>query len=167
MIKTALVTWGGGSSFTGEAGSGHRVAMDNEEGGTAVRPSELPLVGLGGCTAMDVVDILRKKRQDVATYEVSVEAQQRESHPKVFTEIVVEHRVSGNPLDPAAVARAIELSATRYCSVTAVIATGVARITHRYVVRNIDGEHRGEVVITGPDGANVSNVGGSPVRPGT
>jgi len=80
---------------------------------------------------------------------------------------VVEHRVSGNPLDPAAVARAIELSATRYCSVTAVIATGVARITHRYVVRNIDGEHRGEVVITGPDGANVSNVGGSPVRPGT
>ena len=160
MIKTALVTWGGGSSFTGEAGSGHRVAMDNEEGGTAVRPSELPLVGLGGCTAMDVADILRKKRQDVATYEVFVEAQQRESHPKVFTDIVVEHRVSGNPLDPAAVARAIELSATRYCSVTAMIATGVARIAHRYVVRNINGEYRAEVVVTGPDGANVSNVGG-------
>jgi putative redox protein len=167
MIKSALITWSSGSRFSGETGSGHRVTMDSEEGGSAPRPSELPLVGLGGCTAMDVVDILRKKRQDVATYEVLVEAQQRETHPKIFTTILVEHRLSGNPLEPAAVARAIELSATKYCTVTALLATGVARIEHRYIVRNMTGEHRGEVVVTGPDGLNVSNVGRPTEAPAT
>jgi len=158
MMKSALIRWSGASRFTAETGSGHRVDLDSEEGGSAVRPSELPLVGLGGCTAMDVADILRKKRQDVATYEVSVVGEQRDAHPKAYTAIVVEHRVSGNPLDPAAVARAIELSATKYCSVTAMLATGIARIEHRYVVRNLDGEHRGEVMVTGPGGVNVASL---------
>jgi putative redox protein len=165
MIKTALIRWNGASRFTGETSSGYQIAMDSDRGGTAARPTELPLVGLGGCTGMDVVDILRKKRQEVETYEVLVEAQQREEHPKIFTTVVVEHRLAGNGLDPAAVARAIELSATKYCTVSAIMAAGLARIEHRYVVRNLYGEHRGQVVVTGPGGANISNV--QPVSRGT
>jgi putative redox protein len=160
MRKTAFARWMGDLRFSGLTGSGHEIEMDSEEGDAGARPSELPLLGLAGCTAMDVVEILRKKRQVVTGYAVAVDAHQRESHPKVFTDIVVEHRLEGASLDPAAVHRAIELSATRYCTVTGVMATGVARIAHRYFVKDGTGEHRGEVVVTGPHGLNVANLDG-------
>jgi putative redox protein len=158
MRKTALARWDGDLRFVGLTGSGHEITMDAEEGDAGARPSELPLVGLAGCTAIDVVEILRKKRQVVTRYVVAVDADQREAHPKVFGDIVVEHRLEGESLDLTAVHRAIELSATRYCTVTAVIATGVARIIHRYFVKDDAGEHRGEVIVTGPGGANVANL---------
>ena len=157
MTKHATVRWDAGMHLVAEAGSGDRLEMDDEAGGHGFRPSELLMVSLGGCTAMDVVSILRKKQQAVTSYEIDVTGEQRTSHPKAYTDVVVEHRLEGDPLDPAAVARAIELSATKYCTVTAVMATGIARIVHRYVVRNGDGEHRAEVVVTGPHGANVSS----------
>jgi len=156
--KTALVRWDGEMHLLAEAGSGCRLEMDDGGGRPGFSPSELLVVGLAGCTALDVVSILAKKRQKVATYEVAVVGERREAHPKVFTDMTVEHRVDGDPLDPEAVRRAIELSATKYCTVTAALATGVARIAHRYVVRNAEGEHRGEVVVTGPRGANVTGL---------
>ncbi len=158
MTKHATVRWDSGMHLLAESGSGDRLEMDDETGGHGFRPSELLMVSLGGCTAMDVVSILRKKQQAVTSYEIDVTGEQRASHPKAYTDVVVEHRLEGDPLDPAAVARAIELSATKYCTVTAVMATGVARIVHRYVVRNGDGEHRAEVVVTGPHGVNVSSL---------
>ena len=158
MTKHALVRWDGGMHLVGEASTGDRLEMDDEAGGHGFRPSELVMVSLGGCTAMDVVSILNKKQQKITSYEVDVTGEQRPSHPRAYTDVVVEHRVDGDPLDPEAVRRAIELSATKYCTVTAVMATGIARIVHRYVVRNASGEYRAEVIVTGPGSINVAGL---------
>ena len=117
----AKVTFCGGMRFVGQADSGHAVVMDTTvaSGGldSAVRPSELLLIGLAGCTGMDVISILRKKRQPVSGLEVVVHAELAPDHPKRFTTMKVEYRVSGAGVDPAAVRRAIELSESTYCSV--------------------------------------------------
>ncbi len=94
-------------------------------------PMEMLLVGLAGCTGMDVLSILRKKRQDVTGYEVHVQGIRADNHPKVFVEINVEHLVTGHNIQPAAVARAIELSETRYCGASAMLGK-VARIKNTY-----------------------------------
>jgi putative redox protein len=126
--------------------------MDNADGDRGPRPGELLIVAQAGCTAMDVVSILRKKRQAFSRYEVRVTGQQRhDPQPHVFESIRIVHLVYGQ-VDVEAVRRAIELSATKYCTVTANLASGVAEIHHAYVVRDATGEeHYGEVVVTGPD----------------
>jgi putative redox protein len=144
----------GGTRFVATTGSGHDVAMDNAEGNTAPRPTEVLLAAIAGCTAMDVVDILRKKRQAVTGYSVEVSGNQRETPPNVFLEITVLHTVEGD-VETEAVRRAIELSATKYCTVSAQLAFGVARISHRYLITRPAGsatpaEETGEVVVTGP-----------------
>jgi putative redox protein len=126
-----------GMQFEAEAGSGHSVQLDASEpdGGhnTGFRPMELLLVGLAGCTAMDVISILRKKRQDVTAYEVQVHALRAENHPMIYTQITVRHIVTGHHIDSTAVARAIELSETRYCGAGAMLGKA-ARIVHVYRV---------------------------------
>lgn len=165
--KTASIRWDGGMHLVADAGSGHRLEMDDEAGDRGFRPAELVMVALGGCAALDVVSILRKKQQTVTSYEVSVRGTRREAHPMAYTDVVVEHRVEGDPLDPEAVRRAIELSANKYCTVTAVLSTGIARIVHAYVVRNAGGEHRAEVMVTGPDGRNIAGLDRTaPATPG-
>jgi putative redox protein len=132
-------------------GSGHVIVMDDATGDTAPRPAELLLVAQAGCTAMDVASILRKKRQPFTRYEVRVVGEQRdEPHPHVYERIRIVHTVEG-PVEVEAVRRAIELSATKYCTVTANLASGVAEVHHAFVVRDGEGEeHYGEVVVTGP-----------------
>jgi putative redox protein len=132
-------------------GSGHSIVMDSTEGDSGPRPAELLMVALAGCTAMDVVSILRKKRQPVMHYEVRVSGEQRDDpHPHVFERIRILHVVEGD-VEVEAIRRAIELSAMRYCTVTANLASGVAEIRHAYLVRDAAGEeHYGEVVVTGP-----------------
>lgn len=121
----ARVSFSGGMRFVGQADSGHAVIMDNgrDHGGldSAARPRELLLLGLAGCTGMDVVSILRKKRQRVTGLEILVRAEEAPEHPRRLTRIAVEFRVRGRGLDPAAVRRAIELSETTYCSVGATL----------------------------------------------
>lgn len=133
----ATVTYCGGMRFVGQADSGHAVVMDSAAsvggGDSAVRPSELLLIGLAGCTGMDVVSILRKKRQPVTGLEVVVQAVQAPEHPKRFTAITVEFRVQGAGVDPAAVRRAIELSEATYCSVGASLREPVA-ITSTFTI---------------------------------
>lgn len=117
----AVVTYCGGMQFVGRADSGHALVMDAAaaNGGldSAARPSELLLIGLAGCTGMDVISILKKKRQPVTGLEVAVRAEHAPEHPKRFTAIFVEYRVHGAGVDPEAVRRAIELSESTYCSV--------------------------------------------------
>jgi putative redox protein len=117
------------------ASSGHYVTLDAAEGGggqnAGFRPMEMLLVGLAGCTGMDVISILRKKRQDVTGYEVHVTGRRAEDHPMVFEEITVEHIVTGRNIRPEAVERAIELSETRYCGAGAMLGK-VAHLTHTY-----------------------------------
>jgi putative redox protein len=92
---------------------------------------EMLLVGLAGCTAMDVITILRKKRQQITAYEVQVQGVRADDHPRVFVEITVEHRIAGYHIQPEAVERAIELSRTRYCGAGAMLGK-VAHLTHTF-----------------------------------
>jgi putative redox protein len=134
-IMTAQATLETGMRFNAESGSGHHVTLDAAEHGggqdAGFRPMELLLVGLAGCTGMDVISILRKKRQEVTGYEVHVTGVRAEDHPMVFVEITVEHVVTGHRIQPGAVARAIELSEERYCGAGAMLGK-VARLTHTY-----------------------------------
>ena len=129
--------------FQAEAGSGHTVHMDAAVGGggqdLGFRPMELLLVGLSGCTGMDVISILRKKREKVTGYEVQVHAERAEDYPMVFTDITVEHIVTGYHLSPDAVARAIELSETRYCGAGAMLGR-TARLKHAYRLVQLEAE---------------------------
>ncbi len=164
-MKTALVQLDGdGLRFRAQSGSGHSLVMDDAEGDGGPRPIELLLVGLAGCTAMDVISILRKKRQAFTRYEVRVAGDQRDDPvPHVFEVIRILHVVDGD-IDPEALRRAIELSATRYCTVTANLASGVAEVRHGYLLRSSDGDERyRDVVVTGPDAA----VPGDRVAQGT
>jgi putative redox protein len=121
----ATVTWDHGLSLTGTAGSGFSVNLgaSTAVGGDddAMRPMEMLLTGLVGCTAMDVISILKKKRQDVTSFRVWAEAEQAESHPRVFKNIHIHYVVGGNEIDPRAIERAIELSETRYCPAQAML----------------------------------------------
>ena len=134
-VMTARAILETGMRFDAEAGSGHHVTLDAAEHGggqnLGFRPMELLLVGLVGCTGMDVISILRKKRQDVTGYEVQVRGVRAEDHPMVFVEITVEHVVTGHSLQPEAVARAIALSEERYCGAGAMLGK-VAHLTHTY-----------------------------------
>jgi putative redox protein len=127
-----------GLQFVGDAESGHAVLMDGEPvyGGkdTAVRPTELLLVGLGGCSGMDVVSVLKKKKQDVRGLEINIKGTRAEEHPKKFTDIDIEFVVTGHEISEEAVRRAVNLSMEKYCSVKATL-EGCAKITfsHRIV----------------------------------
>jgi putative redox protein len=143
---------GGDLRLLATSGSGHTIVLDNVTGNTGMRPAELIPIAVAGCTAMDVISILRKKRQSVDHYEIRASGEQMEGHPNAFTRIDVVHVVEGPEIDPDAVRRAVELSATRYCSVGATLASGMAEIHHGYVIRDAGGEGPvTEVVITGPN----------------
>lgn len=126
-----------GMSFVAETGSGHMVAMDGapEAGGRnlAPRPMELLLAGAGGCTAFDIVMILKKGRHQVSGCDVRLEADRAETDPKVFTRIHFHFRVSGHNLKPEAVARAIDLSKDKYCSASIMLGK-TASITHDFEI---------------------------------
>jgi putative redox protein len=140
-MMQAKVTWKSRMSFTGEADSGFSVNLgtDPAVGGDndGLRPMELIAIGLAGCTAMDVISILKKKRQEVTAFEVNVHAQRAAEHPKVFTHIQLEYLISGHGIDPAAVERAIELSETTYCPAQAMLAQ-VAKIEHSYTISEVN-----------------------------
>ncbi|HEX5038766.1 MAG TPA: OsmC family protein [Candidatus Limnocylindria bacterium] len=144
-----------GSRVVARTLDGHLVAMDPDPpdgGGSAAGPKETLLASLAACTAVDVAAILRKKRQPAATYEVAVHGVSAEEHPRVFTRIMVEHRVAG-AVTPEALRRSIELSATRYCPVNAMLAGGDVEIEHRYRLEPAEGEMVEAVVaIVGPRG---------------
>lgn len=133
--NTARAVLVGPMRFDAESGSGNRIAMDvsEQDGGqnAGASPMELLLVALAGCTGMDVISILRKKRQNVTSYTIAVRGERREEHPQTFTTITVEHTLTGHGINPDAVRRAIELSETKYCSVGATIEK-TATITHTF-----------------------------------
>lgn len=136
-IMTATARLVTGMEFAAEAGSGHELILDAAEHGggqdRGFRPMELLLVGLAGCTAMDVISILRKKRQHVTSYATRVTGERAEDHPMVYTNVTVEHIITGHGVDPAAVARAIELSETKYCGAGATISK-TAQLKHTFRV---------------------------------
>ena len=138
----ATVKWVDGAQFIGESGSGHSVVMDGppDHGGRnlGVRPMEMLLLGLGGCSSFDVMSILTKARQAVTDCRVELEAERAEGIPSPFTKIHMQFIVSGKDLKETQVKRAVELSATKYCSASIMLEAAGVAITHSYEIRPAD-----------------------------
>ncbi|WP_110685489.1 OsmC family protein [Salinicola aestuarinus] len=137
----ATVKWTDGRQFVTESGSGHSVVIDGnpDNGGrnTGPRPMELMLMGLGGCTSYDVIQILEKARADVTDCVATLEAERADTTPAVFTKIHVHFVVTGRGLKDAQVKRAVDLSAEKYCSASLMLAQGGVEITHDYEVVDV------------------------------
>jgi putative redox protein len=135
-MKTARAKWVEGMQFVGSTPSGHSIVLDANEkvGGvdSGPRAKELLLVGLGGCTGMDVVSILRKMRVPFDSFEVEIHAEEAEEHPKIWTKIEIVYRIAGDVPEDKFL-KAITLSQERYCSVTAML-RGAAQITFRHEI---------------------------------
>lgn len=140
MSTTAKVSWVDGALLVAEGGSGHTITMDGapDIGGRnlASRPMEVLLMGMGGCTAIDVVSMLKKQRQDIEGVEVSLVAERAEDHPKVYTSVKLVYTVRGRKLNKALVERAVSLSDAKYCSATAMVKK-TADVTHEIVLVEI------------------------------
>jgi putative redox protein len=140
MSTIAKVSWVDGALFVAEGGSGHTLTMDGapDIGGRnlASRPMEVVLMGMGGCTAIDMVSMLRKQRQDIEGVEVSLSAERATEHPMVFTEVKLVYTVRGRKLNKALVERAVSLSDEKYCSATAMIKKS-AKVSHEVVLVEI------------------------------
>jgi len=131
------LTCGNTRQFILETGSGHHLIIDDSIGKTGPKPVELVAGALAGCTAFDVITILRsKKRKNVTAYEVSVEAEQSQSPPQVFTEVRVHHKITGSDVDRSSVEDAIELSEEKYCAVAAMLRQSGAAITATYSIHD-------------------------------
>ena len=141
----ARVQWLDGRAFVGETGSGHAVVMDGspESGGRniGIRPMEMMLLGLGGCTAFDIVMILERMREKVTALDIALEGERASEDPKVYTRVKLVYKVTGRKLKPANVERAVNLSAEKYCSATAMFAKS-AVIEHSFEIIE-DGEEPG------------------------
>ncbi len=137
----ARVKWVEQATFLGESGSGHAIVMDGppDHGGRnlGVRPMEMLLLGLGGCTMFDVMMILTKARQDVRDCIVELEAERSDEEPKVFTKIHAHFRVIGKGLKEDRVKRAIQLSSEKYCSASIMLGA-MAEITHDYKIEEVE-----------------------------
>ena len=137
MANTAKISWVDGALLVAEAGSGHSFTMDGsaEVGGRnlGARPMEVMLIGMGGCTAIDVVSMLRKQRQDIEGVEVSLTGERAADHPMVYTEVKLTYTVRGRKLNKALVERAVALSDEKYCSATAMFKKS-AKVTHEIVL---------------------------------
>lgn len=133
--KQALVKHIKGVTFTGKTDSNHWVMMDGPAnfGGSdaAIRPKELLLLSLGGCTGSDVISILEKKRVKVTDFQINLSAEMQDEHPQVYTKIHIEYVFKGENLNPADIERAIDLSQNKYCSVSAMLKKAI-EITHSY-----------------------------------
>ncbi|WP_043527955.1 OsmC family protein [Litchfieldella xinjiangensis] len=132
----ASIKWTDGRQFVAESGSGHSVVIDGppDHGGrnTGPRPMEMLLMGMGACTAFDVLQILEKSRAPVSDCVASIEAERADEVPSVFTKIHVHFTVSGKGLKEAQVKRAVELSAEKYCSASIMLARGGVEVSHSY-----------------------------------
>jgi putative redox protein len=143
----------GGMRFHAEPSSGHPYDFDDRQSNTGGSPVETVLAALASCSAMDIVSIVGKKRQAITSYSLDVTGDQRDEYPQVFSEITVVHVLEGTDLSEAAIRRAIELSATKYCPVNAMISAGATIVHHRYRIRSTGAhayEHESEVLATGP-----------------
>lgn len=135
--KEVVAKWNGEMSFTGTNPAGGHVQMGSFQGQPGISPMELLLLGLAGCTGVDVVSILAKKKQKIDRFEVRVRGKRAQEHPKVYTEIEVSYHLWGQEIDPRAVEQAIQLSEDKYCSASAML-SAVARISSQYLLHKVE-----------------------------
>jgi putative redox protein len=152
-LKSVRLEHRGGKAFHAEPSSGHPLDFDDRTSNTGGSPVETVLSALAACSAMDVISIVTKKRQAISAYRVEVTGSQRDEYPQVYTEVVVTHEIEGRGLSEAAIRRAIELSALKYCPVNAMVSAGATTVHHRYKIRSegtVSYATEGEVIATGP-----------------
>jgi putative redox protein len=152
-LRAVTLVYRGGETFAGKTGTGRDYVFGDLLAKNEYSPVESVVASLAGCSGMDVISILQKKRQVVDRYEVEVKALQRAEYPQVLTEVDVVHVVEGPVLLEHAVRRAIELSATKYCPVNAMLSAGATEVRHRYRMHCTgleEKEAEGLVVVTGP-----------------
>jgi putative redox protein len=152
-LRTATLVHEGGTRFVATTGTSRTIVYGDAFDRGELSPVETLVVCLAACSGMDVAPIAAKKRQVIDRYEIRVEAVQRDEYPQVLTRVDVTHVVEGPVVEEAAIRRAIELSATKYCPVNAMLSAGETEVHHRFVVRNTGAqpfEESGEVVVTGP-----------------
>jgi putative redox protein len=152
-LKSVRLEHRGGMQFTAQPSSGHVLDFDDRASNQGGSPVETVLAALAACTAMDVISIANKKRQAVESYVVEASGSQRDEYPQVFSEIDLVHVVSGAGLSEAAIRRCIELSATKYCPVSAMISAGATVVHHRYRIASTGKrpfQADGLVISTGP-----------------
>ncbi len=152
-IRTATIRHEGGLRFAAVTGTGRAPVFGDASAAGELSPVETVVAALAACSAMDVVSVALKKRQAFTRYEVRVEAVQRDEYPQVLTRVDVLHEVEGPAVSVSAIRRCIELSATKYCPVNAMLAAGATEVHHRYRVIGTGPEpfdESGEVIVTGP-----------------
>ena len=152
-VRSATLVHEGGMRFAATTGSTRTLVYGDAFDRNELSPVETIVVSLAACSAMDVIAIAAKKRQVIDRYAVHVEAEQRDEYPQVLTRVRVVHEVEGPGVEEAAIRRSIELSATKYCPVNAMISSGATEVHHAYRVIRTGSEAfdvSGEVVVTGP-----------------
>jgi putative redox protein len=152
-IRTAVLTHDVGMGFRATTGTNRTYSFGDDPDANEYSPVETVVAALAACTAMDIVSILGKKRQVLTSYTIEARADQRDEYPQVLTRVDIVHVLEGPNLVEAAVRRAIELSASKYCPVSAMIAAGATEIHHGFRMRSTGDaptEASGEVIVTGP-----------------
>lgn len=152
--RSATLVHQGGTRFAAETGTGRRITFGDDPERNEMSPVETVAAAVAACSAMDVVSILDKKRQVYDSYRIDVRADQRDEYPQVFTRIDITHIVEGTVVLESAVRRAIELSASKYCPVNAMLSAGATEVHHHFRMRCTGAEPReasGEVIVTGPE----------------
>ena len=152
-IRTATLVHDDRTRFLTTTGTGRTFTWGGDAAAAEMSPMETVTVALAACSAMDVISIATKKRQRISRYSIQVQGEQRDEYPQVLTRVDVIHELEGPRLDEAAIRRSIELSATKYCPVNAMLSAGATEVHHRYVIRSTGAqpfESEGEVCVTGP-----------------
>jgi putative redox protein len=152
-IRTATLRHEGGQRFVATTGTGRTVIYGENTAQSEYSPVESVVASLAACTAMDVISILEKKRQQIDSYTIEARGDQRDDYPQVLTFIEIVHVVEGTVVLEQAVRRAIELSATKYCPINAMLSSGATEVHHRFRMRCTGLEPKeaeGEVIVTGP-----------------
>ena len=137
-MMTAKIKWLENQKIVGESGTGHSVVMDSIDSNKGVSPMEMLLLGVGGCTSIDVLSILKKSRQDVIDFEVRVEAEREEEHPRIFKEVKIHYIIKGRKINESHVERAIELSNEKYCGASITLDQSGTKMKYTHEIVNIE-----------------------------
>ena len=137
-MMTAKIKWLESQKIVGESGTGHSVVMDSIDSNKGVSPMEMLLLGVGGCTSIDVLSILKKSKQDVIDFEVRVKAEREEEHPRVFQEVNIHYIIKGRKISESHVERAIELSTEKYCGASITLGRSGTKMKYTHEIVNIE-----------------------------
>ena len=137
-MMTAKIKWLENQKIVGESGTGHSVVMDSIDSNKGVGPMEMILLGVGGCTSIDVLSILKKSKQDVIDFEVRVEAEREEKHPRVFQEVNIRYIIKGRKISESHVERAIELSTEKYCGASITLGRSGTKMKYTHEIVNFE-----------------------------